>query len=94
MVKGAPYPAIVREEGAATEGTLYRGFDAPRIALIDEYEGSLYDRVRSEVLTKKGELVNAIIYIVPDSRKHFVSNQLWNKEEFERLYLKSFCKSL
>lgn len=94
MVKGAPYPAVVHEPGAVTEGTLYRGLNAHHIQMMDEYEESLYERIESEVLTAKGELVKAIIYVVPASRKHFVGKEPWNKEEFAQLYLKHFCKTL
>ena len=61
---------------------------------MDEYEESLYDRIESEVLTAKGELIVANIYVVPASRKHFVGKEMWNKEEFSRLYLKNFSKTL
>ena len=94
MVKGAPYPAVVHEPGAVTEGTLYRGLNAHHIQMIDEYEESLYERIESEVLAAKGELIPAIIYVVPPSRKHFVGKEKWNKEEFSQLYLKHFCKTL
>lgn len=94
MVKGAPYPAIIYQPGAVTEGTLFRGLNAKQMQMMDEYEGSLYDRIESEVLVTKGELISAQIYIVPPSRQHYVSRQAWNKHEFELLYLKSFYKTL
>jgi len=94
MVKGAPYPAVIQESGAVTEGTLYRGLSARHILMMDEYEESLYERIQSEVLTKKGELIVAVIYVVPPSRQHFVGREMWNKAEFEKLYLKHFCKTL
>ena len=94
MVKGTPYPAVIQEQGAVTEGVLYYGLSASHIQMMDEYEESLYDRIESEVLTAKGELIVANIYVVPASRKHFVGKEMWNKEEFSRLYLKNFCKTL
>lgn len=94
MVKGAPYPAIIQEHGAVTEGTLYHGLTAQHLQRMDEYEDSLYDRIKSEVLTKKGELIAVQIYIVPPSRAHHVGKEPWNKNEFEQLYLKHFCKTL
>jgi gamma-glutamylcyclotransferase (GGCT)/AIG2-like uncharacterized protein YtfP len=94
MVKGAPYPAIIHEPGAVTEGTLFRGLNTKQMQMMDEYEGSLYDRIESEVLASKGELIVAQIYVVPLSRQHYVSRLAWNKADFELLYLKSFCKTL
>lgn len=94
LVKGAPYPAIVYQPGAVTEGTLFRGLSTQQMHMMDEYEGSLYDRIESVVLASKGELIPAQIYIVPPSRQHYVSRQAWNKHEFELLYLNNFCKTL
>lgn len=94
MVKGAPYPAIIHEPGAVTDGTLFRGLNVQQMYMMDEYEGSLYDRIDSEVLAAKGELIPVQIYVVPSSRQHYVSSQAWNRNEFELLYLKSFCKTL
>jgi gamma-glutamylcyclotransferase (GGCT)/AIG2-like uncharacterized protein YtfP len=94
MVKNAPYPAVIEEPGAVTEGTLFRGLGDHHMRMIDEYEGSLYDRITSEVLTAKGELIKAYIYIVPATRKHFVGRVPWSKEEFTRYYLSSFCKTI
>lgn len=94
MVKGAPYPAIIHQPGAVTDGTLFRGLSARQLSMMDEYEGSLYDRVESEVLAARGELISAQIYIVPPSRQHYVSRQAWNKNEFELLYLNNFFKTL
>ena len=59
---------------------------------MDEYEGSLYDRIESEVLTSRGELLLAEIYVVPLTRKHLMSNLQWDKIEFERLYMSEFFK--
>ena len=92
LVKAAPYPGIVQQQGAITQGTLYRGLTAQHMLFMDEYEGSLYDRIESEVLTSRGELLLAEIYVVPLTRKHFMSTLQWDKIEFERLYMSGFFK--
>ena len=94
LVKAAPYPAIVHQLGTVTEGTLFRGLSVQQMQMMDEYEGSLYDRIPNDVLVAKGELVPAQIYIVPASRMHYVSKLPWNKNEFELLYLKDFFRTL
>ena len=92
LVKAAPYPGIVQQQGAITQGTLYHGLTAQQLLFMDEYEGSLYDRIESEVLTSRGELLLAEIYVVPLTRKHLMSNLQWDKIEFERLYMSEFFK--
>jgi gamma-glutamylcyclotransferase (GGCT)/AIG2-like uncharacterized protein YtfP len=94
MVKGAPYPAVIHQPGASTSGTVYYGLNAGQVLRLDDYEGSLYQRIQCEVVTNKGQRVTCEVYVLPDSRKHKLSTQEWNKDKFARLYLKSYCNKI
>lgn len=87
------YPAIIADSTAETTGTLYTGIDAEALALLDEFEDVLYDRLTVEVQTETGR-VKAYAYVVADKYRHRLSDEAWDLCEFESKHLPSYLQRI
>lgn len=63
------------------EGLLYADLDPTDFALLDEYEGSLYERKTLEVLVK-GQTHSAQVYLVRSCHLHQLSDEPWSLLDF------------
>ena len=77
-VLGRVYPGIVAEPGAQTEGVLYEGLDTGSVALLDRFEGSLYDRIRMQVRCDAAGDLAAEAYVIPETRHHLLAPEPWD----------------
>lgn len=96
-VRGRVYPGIVAEPGARTEGVLYEGLDAESVALLDRFEGSLYERIRIRVRSDGAGDLAAQAYVVPEARRHRLAPEPWDLERFVERHLRDYvrhCASL
>ncbi len=89
-VRAADYPGLVPESGASTDGTLWRGLDAGALAVLDRFEGALYERLCVDVRVRDGRSVGAHAYVVRESNRSSLSHEPWDKRAFERDRLESF----
>jgi gamma-glutamylcyclotransferase (GGCT)/AIG2-like uncharacterized protein YtfP len=83
MVRGQSYPGIAPEPGARTSGVLYLGVDAEALALLDRYEGPLYERRGVRVATCDGERVAAQAWVIAEERRHLLGDEPWDRARFE-----------
>jgi gamma-glutamylcyclotransferase (GGCT)/AIG2-like uncharacterized protein YtfP len=88
-VRDRRYPGVFPEPGSRTEGVLYRGVDAAALALLDLFEGDLYDRVALQVCVDEGPAgaqtwSSAWTYVVAPRHRALLSDELWDAEAFLR----------
>ncbi len=82
LVRGQVYPGIIEQQSSTTDGVLYRGVDAESLARLDEFEGPLYARRRVRVLRRDGVTQEALTYVIPEARRHVLSTEPWDRQEF------------
>lgn len=63
-------------------GLVFFDVDAATIALLDQYESELYDRVAVEATLGDGRRVPCEAYVLPDSRARFASDERWTPQWF------------
>lgn len=76
-LKGAAFPGIIQASGESTEGTLYVAVDDRSLALVDCYEGDLYERREVVITTRDGKHRSAYAYVIADGRRRVLSEQPW-----------------
>lgn len=80
-VADAPYPGLFEAPGATTPGLLYAGIEEAEWALLDAFEGPLYERRAVRVHTAAG-LVAARAYVVPERHRERLTEEPWELERF------------
>lgn len=88
-----PYPAIVEDPGASVAGTVYLGLDAPALALLDAYEGNLYERCELSIGVD-GAVMQAQCYVLRGEFHGLLSKAPWDRHEFESRHLASYLSRL
>ena len=86
-VAGADYPGVVPRRGAATEGRLYDAVDAESLALLDEFEGEMYERVELAVRVvgrPEATAARAQVYRVCPANRVLITPITWQPERYER----------
>jgi len=89
-LKGLSYPGLVVEDGAVTEGLLFRRLGPGEVARLDAFEDDFYERRMVSVTTLAGETVEAETYIVPAASRHRIDPRPWCLDEFRSQSLQSF----
>jgi gamma-glutamylcyclotransferase (GGCT)/AIG2-like uncharacterized protein YtfP len=82
-LRGRPYPGAVPCPGASTPGQLYHGLDGSSLALLDDFEGELYERRRVEVQGAAGARHAAFAYLLGASHVALLSGEPWERARFE-----------
>jgi gamma-glutamylcyclotransferase (GGCT)/AIG2-like uncharacterized protein YtfP len=93
-VNGHAFPGIVCETGAVTHGLVYAGIGDSLLRKLDRYEGDFYERVRVCVTDPQGRPLQAWAYVIPAARRDILSKQAWDRQTFERQYLKSYLQTV
>jgi gamma-glutamylcyclotransferase (GGCT)/AIG2-like uncharacterized protein YtfP len=88
-----PYPAIVADAAGSVTGTMYLDLEAPAFALLDAYEGNLYERCELAV-ESAGVVLSAQCYVLRGEFHGLLSRAPWDRHEFERLHLASYLARL
>ena len=84
-VRGASYPGIEIFEDASTEGMLLfvsgagvsTGVDRAFLAILDDYEGELYERLDVSALTSRG-IVPSQVYALKAEHQHILEDEDWS----------------
>ena len=82
LVRERPYPGIVEAKGEETDGTLYESVDPRSVALLDLFEGSLYERWQVTVAVPGIGPLPAETYVVPARLRDALSGEPWNRPRF------------
>ena len=83
------FPGVVADDGHSTAGTLYQGVDAEMLRRLDAFEDDFYARVVVRVLCGD-EALEAWVYVVQDSHRELLSEEVWDLETFVREDLEGF----
>lgn len=86
-VRGQPWPALVAEDGASTEGCLVTGIPAQAWRLLDAFEGDFYARITVEVRRAGGTTCTAETYLARAAARTWLSPRPWSPAEFRRRHL-------
>mmetsp|Transcript_26421 Transcript_26421/g.67920 ORF Transcript_26421/g.67920 Transcript_26421/m.67920 type:complete len:246 (-) Transcript_26421:351-1088(-) len=87
-VKGADFPAVVRELSAGgertgqVEGLLLRGLDDVELTIFDDYEDDDYTRDIVTVTLPDGSQADAFVYIWGDHVRHKLTSEPWDYAAF------------
>lgn len=89
---GHPFPGMVPapdRPDATVEGVLYEGLSAVDWKELDDFEGPFY--VLTEIaVTRAGESLRALTYIVAEERRNLLGDTLWDKNHFRTHHLDTF----
>ena len=94
IVQGQPFPGIVREAGAVTQGLLYAGVGDRFLRRLDRYEGELYERVRVCATDAAGRSLQAWAYVIAPVSRGLLSDRAWDLKVFEREHLGNYLHSV
>ncbi|MEQ8288454.1 MAG: gamma-glutamylcyclotransferase family protein [Gammaproteobacteria bacterium] len=93
QIKNRVYPAIVPDESASTPGVLYNDINDEALALLDEFEDVLYDRLQV-VVQQEGKPVNAYAYVIAAKYMDRLASHDWDLSEFERQHLDYYLQRI
>ncbi len=89
-VRGQPWPAMLAEIGARTDGLVYRDVPAAAWPRLDDFEGSFYFRTTVEVTLTDGTRRAAQTYLARAGTRTWLSPRAWSAEEFRRRHLAQY----
>ncbi len=75
-LRGVPYPGLVAEAGAQTEGVLYEDLTRHHLRLLDRYEGAWYRRR----LVRLADGGRAWAYVLAPSARHRLETRRWEPD--------------
>ena len=86
LLKGQPYPGIYERHGTVTPGKLYSKIDAESLKVIDAFEDDIYVREAIDVTIERGEVVEALAYVVPEVHANRLGSVPWDADIFMARY--------
>lgn len=92
-VRGKPYPAVIAEPAGNVAGLLYEGVGAEELALLDSYEGELYERRTVNVRVGR-DAHPAVVYVLGERHRSLLSSEAWELGEFEREHLAAYLQRI
>jgi gamma-glutamylcyclotransferase (GGCT)/AIG2-like uncharacterized protein YtfP len=84
LVRGEVYPGAIRSPGADLRGRLYTDLKMEEMALLDDYEGSLYELCPVLVDVPGQVRTRAVCYLVRPEHVGRLSTVGWDLEVFIR----------
>ena len=88
-VRGASYPALVRDDGYVAFGRLVRGVSRRTLRRLDAFEGAWYVRRRVVVRTARGPAA-AFVYAWHPAARPRLSDAGWDVEAFDSYHRRHF----
>jgi gamma-glutamylcyclotransferase (GGCT)/AIG2-like uncharacterized protein YtfP len=93
-VANGVYPVMVAADAdSPVSGLIYVDVDVASMALLDEYESDLYDRV-AVIASADDRRIECQAYVLPASRRSYASNEPWNAERFKSEALAEYLRRL
>jgi gamma-glutamylcyclotransferase (GGCT)/AIG2-like uncharacterized protein YtfP len=93
-VRDRHYPGIRPEPGANTRGILYQGLGQLQLGRLDAFESDFYQRVRVVVSDAMERPCQAWAYVMRPECHDLLSDQSWDRDWFERLYLRDYLQGI
>ncbi|MEM0896401.1 MAG: gamma-glutamylcyclotransferase family protein, partial [Verrucomicrobiota bacterium] len=90
-VKGATFPGILKtdQQDDVVKGVLYLEVSDEAIERLDRFEDTFYVR-ESVAVTCSDSTYDAEAYVVPVEHARVLSNETWDRTQFERDHLADF----
>jgi hypothetical protein len=79
-----PYPGIRPEITTDTPGVSYRDLDAESLAILDEYDDSLYQRSIVHVRFSSGKVGEAMAYVLLEKYSELMTDEPWDLDQASR----------
>ena len=90
-VRDAVFPGIVAEgNSAVVHGRVYMNLDEETFFELDAYESELYNRQEVSVLLNTGEQVTCQAFVIPENRRHALTDEPWDPAHFEENELSKY----
>ncbi len=89
-MRGQIYPGVIHSKGAIVDGSLYVGIDDYSMHVLDTFEDEVYERQLISVNSSINGIVEAKIYVVPETHVSILGENDWNIEEFRAGHLASY----
>lgn len=89
-IRGESYPGIRPLAGSTVEGQLVFDLRPAELERLDRFEGSEYQRIEVEVITRRGDPCRCSVYLVRPEHRHRLLDKPWDPREFEASQLKHF----
>jgi gamma-glutamylcyclotransferase (GGCT)/AIG2-like uncharacterized protein YtfP len=82
---GELFPVLVPgKANGRVDGVVYSDLDDGTLALLDEFESDLYERVSVNVVLDDGKPQACQAYVLPERNRRFASSERWDPEWFQR----------
>lgn len=89
-LRGRSFPGLVEAPGTEVRGALHEGLDASALAVLDRFEGPLYERVRVRVELDDGGGACAWTYALSPLGRPLATGDAWNLADFAARDLGAF----
>jgi gamma-glutamylcyclotransferase (GGCT)/AIG2-like uncharacterized protein YtfP len=93
-LRGKRYPGIVSQEHAKVAGMLYLDLQPAAWRRLDRYEDYFYQRQRVQVATDNGQILQAWTYIIPEEKRHLLTERAWSLRQFRQRHLQGFMQHI
>ncbi len=80
--------------GDVVRGLLYVDVDDATMAVLDEFESTLYERVALSATLADGGEVTCHAYLLPERNRRFASDEAWTREWFERAAMEEYLRRI
>ncbi len=91
-IRDASYPGVIPQARASTPGCVYDGLSDDDLARLDDFEGEPYSRELRTVRFEDGDEAEAWVYLLPDNRLDWLTDDPWDLETFRRNDLADFMR--
>lgn len=81
-VKDADYPGIKGNQGTSVEGLLYQDIPTEIWALLDDFEGELYQRIEVKITRLNQTEQPAFTYVIKEQYFHMLTQDPWSFNTF------------
>ena len=92
QVRRAEYPGLRESRDRTTRGMLYHDLTSAELALLDLFEGAIYQRRHQIVRTRSGRRVQAWTYMMAAGQGRQLTAVPWRLERFMRSQYQRFMK--
>lgn len=86
-VRHQVFPGLKASAGARTRGEVYFDIDETALAVLDLFEGSLYERLVAEVSLDDGRRLLADVWVIPPRHLGALDGKPWDPGVFQQAEL-------
>ena len=94
QVRNAPYPVIVPHEGGTVPGYVFSGLTEAGLKKLDEYEATLFERIRCTVAYDDGSQGEVWTYALFEKYRSSVIEEPWDAAAYLKGRLPEYIERL